>query len=57
MAGVTVDGNDAVADVRAAQDAIDRARSGEGPTLLEAMTFRFLGHVSATRASTCRRPR
>ena len=45
MAGVTVDGNDAVAVWRAARDAIDRARSGEGPTLLEAMTFRFFGHV------------
>ena len=45
MAGVTVDGNDAVAVWRAARDAIDRARSGDGPTLLEAMTFRFFGHV------------
>jgi pyruvate dehydrogenase E1 component alpha subunit len=29
----------------AARDAIDRARAGGGPTLIEAMTFRFHGHV------------
>ena len=29
----------------AAHDAVERARAGEGPTLIEAMTFRFLGHV------------
>ena len=29
----------------AAKTAIERARAGEGPTLLEAMTFRFFGHV------------
>ncbi|WP_234808070.1 thiamine pyrophosphate-dependent dehydrogenase E1 component subunit alpha [Mycolicibacillus trivialis] len=42
--GVRVDGNDPVAMYEAAREAIDRARSGEGPTLLEAMTFRFYGH-------------
>ncbi|MEZ0362369.1 thiamine pyrophosphate-dependent dehydrogenase E1 component subunit alpha [Mycobacterium sp. pUA109] len=44
MPGVRVDGNDPVAMYTAAQHAIDRARSGQGPTLLEAMTFRFYGH-------------
>lgn len=44
MPGVRVDGNDAVAMYSAARIAIDRARAGEGPTLLEAMTFRFYGH-------------
>ena len=29
----------------AAREAIDRARAGEGPTLIEAMTYRFFGHV------------
>ncbi|NNH68549.1 thiamine pyrophosphate-dependent dehydrogenase E1 component subunit alpha [Nocardia uniformis] len=42
--GVRVDGNDPVAMYGAAREAIARARAGEGPTLLEAMTFRFYGH-------------
>jgi TPP-dependent pyruvate/acetoin dehydrogenase alpha subunit len=45
MPGVTVDGNDPVAMWQAAGHAIDRARSGQGPTLLEAKTFRFHGHI------------
>src|ERR1700733_6638541 len=45
MAGVRVNGNDPVAMWKAAQAAVDRARSGGGPTLIEAMTFRFEGHV------------
>jgi TPP-dependent pyruvate/acetoin dehydrogenase alpha subunit len=45
MPGITVDGNDPVAMYRAARDAIDRARGGGGPTLIEAKTFRFHGHV------------
>ncbi|MCV7194492.1 thiamine pyrophosphate-dependent dehydrogenase E1 component subunit alpha [Mycolicibacterium brumae] len=44
MPGVRVDGNDPVAMYRAAAEAVDRARRGEGPTLIEAMTFRFFGH-------------
>jgi pyruvate dehydrogenase E1 component alpha subunit len=44
MRGVKVDGNDAVATYVAVRQAADRARAGEGPTLLEAMTFRMLGH-------------
>lgn len=43
--GVRVDGNDPVAMFNAARDAIARARAGDGPTLIEAMTFRFHGHV------------
>src|ERR1700761_2838091 len=43
--GVNVDGNDPIAMYEAARQAIDRARSGSGPTLIEAMTFRFHGHV------------
>jgi pyruvate dehydrogenase E1 component alpha subunit len=45
MPGVTVDGNDPVAVYEAAKKAVDRARSGGGPTLIEARTFRFFGHV------------
>ena len=42
--GVTVDGNDVLATYEAAQTAIARARAGEGPTMLEAMTYRITGH-------------
>ncbi|MCB5945535.1 thiamine pyrophosphate-dependent dehydrogenase E1 component subunit alpha [Acidocella sp. KAb 2-4] len=45
MPGVTVDGNDPDAMFGAAKIAIDRARAGEGPTLIEAVTFRFNGHL------------
>jgi pyruvate dehydrogenase E1 component alpha subunit len=44
MPGVSVDGNDALAMWREARRAIERARNGGGPTLLEAHTFRFEGH-------------
>ena len=44
MRAVTVDGNDAEAMYAAAKDAVDRARAGEGPTLIEAMCYRMLGH-------------
>ena len=42
--GVTVDGNDPVAMYSAASEAVARARAGGGPTLIEAMTYRFMGH-------------
>ncbi len=45
MPGVVVDGMDAVAVYEAAGQAIDRARRGEGPTLLECKTYRFYDHV------------
>ena len=45
MPGVVVDGMDAVAVFDAAGAAIERARRGEGPTLLEAKTYRFFDHV------------
>lgn len=44
MRGVSVDGNDPAAMWRASREAVERARAGEGPTLLEASTFRFMGH-------------
>lgn len=43
----TVDGNDLVAVYQCAARAIKRARDGEGPTLIEAMTYRQRGHVEA----------
>lgn len=45
MPGIHVDGNDPLAMYAAAKEAIDRARSRGGPTLIEAMTFRFHGHL------------
>jgi pyruvate dehydrogenase E1 component alpha subunit len=45
MPGIHVDGNDPLAVYAAAHDAVERARSGQGPTLIEAVTFRFHGHV------------
>jgi len=42
--GVTVDGNDLVAVHDAAAAAVARARAGEGPTLLESVTYRWKGH-------------
>ncbi len=44
MKGVTVDGNDAIAMYDVAKEAVDRARAGGGPTLIEAMCYRMLGH-------------
>ncbi len=44
MSSIRCDGNDPVSMFAAAKEAIDRARSGGGPTLIEAMTFRFEGH-------------
>ena len=42
--GYTVDGNDVSAVYEATQSAVQRARNGEGPTLLELVTYRWKGH-------------
>lgn len=42
--GKVVDGNDVLAIIPAVEEAADRARKGEGPTLLEFKTYRWLGH-------------
>lgn len=49
MPGVRVDGNDPLALTDALQTALDRARSGAGPTFLECVTFRFRGHYFGDR--------
>ncbi len=46
MPGVVVDGNDVLAVYRAMRAAVDRARAGEGPTLIEAKTYRVVPHSS-----------
>lgn len=46
MPGVTVDGNDPLAVYAAVKEAADRGRSGGGPTLIEAMTYRLTPHSS-----------
>jgi TPP-dependent pyruvate/acetoin dehydrogenase alpha subunit len=45
IASYIVDGNDAVAMYSTAKEAVDRARAGEGPILIEAKTFRRRGHA------------
>lgn len=45
--GVQVDGNDALAMYRATKEALARARNGDGPTLIEAVTYRLMQHTTA----------
>ena len=47
ITGVEVDGMDVMAVRSVAQEAVSRARAGEGPTLIEALTYRFRGHSLA----------
>ena len=46
MPGVMVDGNDVLAVYAVMKEAVDRARAGEGPTLVEAKTYRIVPHSS-----------
>jgi pyruvate dehydrogenase E1 component alpha subunit/2-oxoisovalerate dehydrogenase E1 component alpha subunit len=45
IAGYSVDGNDLVAVLRIAREAVEQARQGNGPVLIEAKTMRMLGHA------------
>lgn len=47
MPGIQVDGNDILATYCAAKDALERAYSGGGPTLIEAVTYRLNMHTTA----------
>src|SRR6476659_4393823 len=47
MPGVRVDGLDVLAVYEATRDAVARARAGEGPTLIEAVTYRAAPHATA----------
>ena len=50
MAHYAVDGMDVHATRKGIKEAVDRARSGGGPTLIEAKTYRFAGHSRADKA-------
>lgn len=47
MEGIRVDGNDILAVHKVTRDAIERARNGEGPTLIEALTYRIGPHTTS----------
>ncbi len=47
MRAVQVDGNDVLAVYRVVKEAIDRARDGDGPTMVEAVTYRLSVHTTA----------
>ncbi len=47
MPGVQIDGNDVLAFYKAVSDAAERARLGEGPTMIEAVTYRLGSHTSS----------
>jgi pyruvate dehydrogenase E1 component alpha subunit len=47
MPGIQVDGNDILAVYAAAKEAVDRARAGQGPTLIECVTYRMAVHTTA----------
>ena len=57
MPGVLVDGNDVVAVHDAMAEAVDRARSGDGPTVVEALTYRHYGHSRTDPGDVPARPR
>ena len=52
--GVQVDGNDILAVYKATKSAVDKARSGGGPTFIEAVTYRIGGHSSSDDPSVYR---
>ena len=54
--GIQVDGNDVIAVRHAMETALARARSGDGPTLVEAVTYRLSDHTTADDASRYRSP-
>ena len=47
LPGIQVDGNDVLAVYAAAREAVDRARAGDGPTLIECVTYRLGVHTTA----------
>ncbi|NNM12801.1 MAG: pyruvate dehydrogenase (acetyl-transferring) E1 component subunit alpha [Gammaproteobacteria bacterium] len=53
--GVQVDGNDVIAVRKVMEDALERARNGDGPTLIETVTYRLSDHTTADDASRYRK--
>lgn len=51
MPGISVDGNDVLAVYTVAAEAVERARKGQGPTLIECCTYRHYGHYVGENAS------
>ncbi len=47
MPGIQVDGNDVLAVMEATREALERARAGDGPTFIEAVTYRLMMHTTA----------
>ncbi|HLU38621.1 MAG TPA: pyruvate dehydrogenase (acetyl-transferring) E1 component subunit alpha [Planctomycetota bacterium] len=56
MPGVRVDGNDVLAVYRVCKEAVERARAGDGPTLVETVTYRMGGHSSSDDPTRYRDP-
>ncbi|MBI4356795.1 MAG: pyruvate dehydrogenase (acetyl-transferring) E1 component subunit alpha [Gammaproteobacteria bacterium] len=54
MEGIQVDGNDLIAMTHVCRQAVDKARTGAGPTLIEAVTYRMAPHTTADDASRYR---
>src|SRR5690625_2084379 len=44
FSGITIDGNDILVVMQTVEEAINKARGGKGPTLIEAKTYRYTGH-------------
>jgi pyruvate dehydrogenase E1 component alpha subunit len=55
--GVLVDGNDVLAVFKVTRDAVERARRGDGPTLIEALTYRMGPHSSSDDPAKYRDPK
>lgn len=56
FAGVQIDGNDIFACLKTCSEAIEKARRGEGPTLIEALTYRLCDHTTADDATRYQPP-
>jgi TPP-dependent pyruvate/acetoin dehydrogenase alpha subunit len=54
MPGIRVDGNDILAVIQVTIDAVERARAGHGPTMIEALTYRRSAHSSSDDPSAYR---
>jgi pyruvate dehydrogenase E1 component alpha subunit len=52
--GVRIDGNDVLASIAVTRSALDRARAGDGPTLIEAFTYRMNPHTTSDNATRYR---